>query len=75
MIKKKPDEAKRLVDDIIRNTYRTLLTRGQKGCFVYCTDEALAAYLKSRIGKVQEYIGDEFFKSDLYVAEKKDKFD
>src|SRR5690625_488966 len=75
MIKEQPDEAKRLVDNIIRNTYRTLMTRGQKGCFVYCTDEALAAYLKSRIGKVQEYIGDEFFKSDLYVAEKKDKFE
>lgn len=25
---------------------KTLLTRGQKGCFVYCEDEALRAYFK-----------------------------
>jgi len=35
------------VDEIIRNTYRVLLTRGQKGCFVYCCDPALGSYLKS----------------------------
>ena len=31
------------------NTYRTLLTRGQKGCFIYCTDSALANYFKARL--------------------------
>lgn len=36
------EEARRL----ILNTYKTLLTRGQKGCFVYCEDEALRAYFK-----------------------------
>ena len=34
-------------DDVARrlilNTYKTLLTRGQKGCFVYCEDDALRA--------------------------------
>ena len=25
-------------DAIIRNTYKTLMTRGMKGCFVYCSD-------------------------------------
>ena len=39
------EEARRL----ILNTYKTLLTRGQKGCFVYCEDEALREYFK-RIG-------------------------
>ena len=34
---------------LILNTYKTLLTRGQKGCFVYCEDEALREYLKSRV--------------------------
>ena len=29
----------KLSDRIIRNTYKTLLTRGQKGCFIYCEDE------------------------------------
>jgi DUF2075 family protein len=39
------DEARRL----ILNTYKTLLTRGQKGCFVYCEDYALREYMKQMI--------------------------
>ena len=31
---------------LILNTYKTLLTRGQKGCYVYCEDEALREYFK-----------------------------
>lgn len=43
-------EAKRrLADTIIRNTYKTLLTRGQKGCYVYCQDEELRDYLLGRL--------------------------
>ncbi len=38
-------------DKIIRNTYKTLLTRGQKGCYIYCEDKALQEYLKKRICK------------------------
>lgn len=40
-----------LADRIVKNTYRTLMTRGMKGCFVYCTDSALAAYLRSRLNE------------------------
>lgn len=29
---------------IIKNTYRTLMTRGQKGCFIYCTDKETNNY-------------------------------
>ncbi len=36
-------------DLIIKNTYRTLLTRGMKGCYVYCCDKALADYLRYRL--------------------------
>lgn len=36
---------------LILNTYKTLLTRGQKGCFVYCEDENLRNYIKKIIGK------------------------
>lgn len=36
----------KLGDRIIRNTYKTLLSRGQKGCFVYCEDKALSDYLR-----------------------------
>lgn len=38
-----------LADKIIRNTYRTLLTRGQKGCYIYCENRPLMEYLKSRV--------------------------
>jgi hypothetical protein len=44
-----PLEARELADRIIKNTYRTLMTRGMKGCFVYCTDPALATHLRSRL--------------------------
>lgn len=36
-------------DKIIRNTYRTLLTRGQKGCYIYCEDKDLSNYIKKRL--------------------------
>ncbi|MCF3944902.1 DUF2075 domain-containing protein [Oceanobacillus alkalisoli] len=75
MIREKPNEALKVVDNIIRNTYRTLMTRGQKGCFVYCTDKALSEYLRGRIDRVQEYESDKFFKSDMYVAEDKKDYD
>lgn len=41
LMKEAPEYAQKTADQIIRNTYRTLLTRGQKGCFVYCTDKNL----------------------------------
>lgn len=43
-------------DIIIKNTYRTLMTRGQKGCYIYCTDAALNEYLKLRLEKSKEYV-------------------
>lgn len=52
-MKEDPEKATEAVDAIIRNIYRTLMTRGQKGCYVYCTDEELAEYLKSRLNKVE----------------------
>jgi DUF2075 family protein len=49
MSKDDPDRARQLADTIVKNTYRTLMTRGMKGCYVYCTDAPLAAYLRSRL--------------------------
>ena len=44
-------------DDVARrlilNTYKTLLTRGQKGCYVYCEDTALREYLKNYLQRAQ----------------------
>jgi len=36
---------------LIRNTYRTLMSRGMKGCYVYFVDEATADYFKSKLPK------------------------
>ncbi len=44
-----------LADKIIRNTYKTLLSRSQKGCYVYCEDKALSKYLKKKIGQKENY--------------------
>ena len=51
LYKANPEEAKKRADEIIKNTYRTLLSRGMKGCYVYCTDKGMADYLKSQLDK------------------------
>ena len=43
------EEANRIADNIIKNTYRTLMTMGMKDCYVYCTDKKLQEYLKDQI--------------------------
>ena len=40
------EKANKIADSIIKNTYRTLMTRGMKGCYVYCIDKNLQEYLK-----------------------------
>ncbi|MGX8833737.1 DNA/RNA helicase domain-containing protein [Amedibacillus sp. YH-ame6] len=35
--------------EIILNTYYTLMSRGMKGCYVYCCDKGLQNYIKSLI--------------------------
>ncbi|WP_319757827.1 DUF2075 domain-containing protein [uncultured Sphaerochaeta sp.] len=64
-IKKGDQEAMKTADIIIRNTYRTLMSRGMKGCYVYCTNKELAHFLKTRIDGYREE--DE---SPLLVAER-----
>lgn len=36
-----------LANKLILNTYKTLLTRGQKGCYIYCEDPYLREYIKT----------------------------
>ena len=38
-----------IADRIIRNTYKTLLSRGQKDCFIYCEDSLLKEYVKHQL--------------------------
>jgi len=53
LLKENPEEAKVRGDEIIKNTYRTLMTRGMKGCYIYCTDAGLREYLKKRLETVE----------------------
>lgn len=50
-LKKNPNDQVTLkqIDEIIKNTYKTLMTRGQKGCYVYCEDKELAIYFKKTV--------------------------
>ena len=54
MFREDPDRARKEADEIIKNTYRTLMTRGMKGCYVYCTDRKLAEYLKECLADRRE---------------------
>ncbi|MFD2640198.1 DNA/RNA helicase domain-containing protein [Piscibacillus salipiscarius] len=73
MLKEEPEKAEKVADQIIRNTYRTLMTRGQKGCYVYCTDKLLEGYLKTRLNRVKYY--KEVNHGDELVAEEKGNYD
>ena len=49
MYRENPSKALELADEIIKNTYRTLMTRGMKGCYIYCEDKFLQEYFKEKI--------------------------
>lgn len=71
------DKAEKIADEIIKNTYRTLMTRGQKGCYIYCTDKNLSDYLKKRLnqnGGIVYSIDEEEHYRDLMVAEEGEEY-
>ncbi|PIT87505.1 MAG: hypothetical protein COU31_02585 [Candidatus Magasanikbacteria bacterium CG10_big_fil_rev_8_21_14_0_10_40_10] len=41
--------------DLLKNTYRVLLTRGMKGCYVYFIDKETEKFFKSRIETGESY--------------------
>lgn len=49
MMKERPEEARKKAEMIIKNTYRTLLSRGRKGCFIYCTDKETEEYFRQMV--------------------------
>ncbi|WNY27139.1 DUF2075 domain-containing protein [Methanolapillus ohkumae] len=49
-LKEKPLELTRLVS----NVYKILMSRGMKGCYVYCRDSELQEYLKERLERTRE---------------------
>jgi DUF2075 family protein len=48
-LKENPIESAVLLDKIIKYTYRALMTRGMKECYIYCTDEETSQFFKSLI--------------------------
>ena len=48
LMKANPTKANEKADLIIKNTYRTLMTRGLKGCYVYFTDQATSDFVRDR---------------------------
>ena len=71
-------KAEKVADEIIKNTYRTLMTRGQKGCYIYCTDEKLAEYLRMRLsgvnGNVYYYDAEVTTTEEMKVAEESEVY-
>lgn len=57
LYKKDKEKALEKADEIIKNTYRVLMTRGMKGCYIYCVDKALQRYIKDRINNMTKNIG------------------
>jgi len=49
LMKEDPDTTAARLDAIIKNTYRTLMTRGQKCCYIFCTDPETQEYFKNQL--------------------------
>lgn len=69
LAKENPFEAERIADRVIKNTYRTLMSRGMKGCRVFCTDAALGEYLKMRLESSRDVLSYLLGSEDLLAAE------
>ena len=53
------------------------MTRGQKGCYIYCTDKKLSDYLKKRLNQKDEIIysiDEDENKNTIMVAEDKEEY-
>jgi DUF2075 family protein len=54
MFDEEPEKAAEKAEELIKNTYRTLMSRGMKGCYLYCCDDKLEEYLQTRLQNVSE---------------------
>ncbi len=74
LYKQDPDKALKRADEIIKNTYRTLMTRGMKGCYIYCTDKALNEYIRKRLVMSSRTIYPRFVSETRIAAESHAKY-
>lgn len=64
MMKANPEVTKKRLDAIIKNTYRTLMTRGMKGCYAHFTDKETEEYfVKNMKSSVESYKENTLIKS------------
>ncbi|MFA6097459.1 MAG: DUF2075 domain-containing protein [Candidatus Paceibacterota bacterium] len=49
LLKEDKVRAEKMADMIIKNTYRTLMTRGMKGCYIFCTDPETQEYFRNHL--------------------------
>lgn len=54
LLKEDPVKAMQKTELIIKNTYKTLMTRGQKGCYIYCVDPETRDYFKGFLTAQEE---------------------
>jgi DUF2075 family protein len=57
LYKEDKEKALQKSSEIIKNTYRILMTRGIKGCYIWCEDEGLRNYFKTRMNSMESQIG------------------
>jgi DUF2075 family protein len=50
LMKTDPIATERRLRALIQNTYRTLMTRGMKGCFIWSEDEETREWFRGRVG-------------------------
>ncbi len=66
-----PEAARYKAEAIIKNTYRTLMTRGQKGCYIYSTDPETNAYFEE-LAKSVEYEQKEAVRIEVVSVEREE---
>jgi len=54
LFKEDKTKANEKAEAIIKNTYRTLMTRGQKGCYLYCTDPETSAWFTNLVAQARQ---------------------
>ncbi|REK06109.1 MAG: DUF2075 domain-containing protein [Acidobacteria bacterium] len=51
MLKENPVEARAIADRIVKNTYRTLMSRGMRGCYVFSVDPETNEWLRAAVNR------------------------
>ncbi len=62
------DEAEKVADQIIKNTYRTLMTRGSKGCLIYSNDIETREHFASALEEPSYPESSESFPHELQLV-------